>query len=467
MPIRIRLAVLFAAGTAAVFIVASIVFVHLLAGGLRSSLDSGIQARADLIAQSLPTASAGPVGLSPNLAVRGQGDGIAQILDAAGRIVASSSGAGSDALLSQARLQQARRAPVWVTTTFSDVGPSSLGGEHTRLLATPVLHAGQTWIVVSSLEASDQATTRVRNAAVIAGPPAVLLAALAAWFLASAALRPVERMRRQAAEISEHDTDTSIEVPPTRDEIAALAQTMNGLLGRLQAALARERGFVADAGHELRTPLAILRTELELASRPGRTLHELTQAVAAAADETERLARLAEDLLSLARTDEGPTQLQRVPTDLGHLLTETVNRAKLRADQLGVGLELEVAPGLTADVDGDRLCRAVANLVDNALQHAPRASAVRVTAAAPAAELVIEVADAGPGFAPSLLPHAFERFRRSDTARARGDGGAGLGLAIVRSIVVAHGGRATASNLPTGGAIVRLELPVSADASDD
>jgi two-component system OmpR family sensor kinase len=469
MPIRIRLAVVFAAGTAAVFIVASIVFVHLLADGLRSSLDSGIQARADLIAQSLPTASAGSVGLSPNLAVRGQGDGIAQILDAAGRIVASSSGAGSDALLSQARLQQARRTPVWVTTTFSDVGPTSLGGEHTRILATPVLHAGQTWIVVvgSSLEASDQATTRVRNAAVIAGPPAVLLAALAAWFLASAALRPVERMRRQAAEISEHDTNTSIEVPATRDEIAALAQTMNGLLGRLQAALARERGFVADAGHELRTPLAILRTELELASRPGRTLHELTQAVAAAADETDRLARLAEDLLSLARTDEGPAQLQRGPTDVGHLLNETVNRAKLRADQLGVSLELEVEPGLIVDVDGDRISRAVANLVDNALQHAPRASAIRVSAAAPAAELIIEVADAGPGFAPSLLPHAFERFRRSDAARARGDGGAGLGLAIVRSIVVAHGGRATASNPPTGGAMVRLELPLSAEASID
>jgi hypothetical protein len=122
---------------------------------------------------------------------------------------------------------------------------------------------------------------------------------------------------------------------------------------------------------------------------------------------------------------------------------------------------------LIVDVDGDQISRAVANLVDNALQHAPRASAIRVSAAAPAAELIIEVADAGPGFAPSLLPHAFERFRRSDAARARGDGGAGLGLAIVRSIVVAHGGRATASNPPTGGAMVRLELPLSAEASID
>jgi signal transduction histidine kinase len=316
-------------------------------------------------------------------------------------------------------------------------------------------------VVGSSLEPSDLAVARVRNAAVLGGPPAVLVAAIAAWLLASAALRPVERMRRQAADISEHDPDTSIEVPATRDEIAALARTMNGLLGRLQDALARERGFVADAGHELRTPLAILRAELELASRPGRTNAELAQAVSAAAEETDRLARLAEDLLSLARTDEGSTHIHRERAELGPLLAATVHRASAKATELGVDLELVVDQGLVVDVDADRVRQALTNLIDNALRHAPRSSAVRVAATRSGDAVVMEVADAGPGFPLSFLPHAFERFRRADAARSRDGGGAGLGLAIVRSIAEAHGGTATAANLTTGGAVVRIELPAS------
>lgn len=458
MPIRLRLAALFALGTALVVVVGSVVFVHFLAAGLRSSVDSGLRARADVIATTLDSLAAASA-VVPVATVQGQGEGIAQVFDSTGRMVGSSSGAGDAPLLSAAQLIRARSGPVRLSTTLNSSGDSSRAGEHTRLLALPVDRPGGPWVIVvgASLEVNDTALQRVTRAAVLAGFPAVLVGAAGAWLLASAALRPVERMRRQVAEISEHDRDTAIGVPGTRDEIAALARTMNGLLGRLQAALARERGFVADAGHELRTPLAILRTELELASRPGRSQVELVGAVAAAAEETDRLARLAEDLLLLARTD-GRDTLRTEPTDLYRLCAAAVERARALGQVRDVELALDAPQPLECELDPDRVRQAVDNLIDNALRHAPPGSVVTVRARYAAGEARIEVIDDGPGFPPEFLPHAFERFRRADAARARQHGGAGLGLAIVQSIAQAHGGRATAANRPEGGAVVRIEL---------
>ena len=234
---------------------------------------------------------------------------------------------------------------------------------------------------------------------------------------------------------------------------------MNELLGRLQGALARQRALVADASHELRTPFAVLRGELELAARPGRSREELAAAVEHAGEEAARLARITEQLLFLARSDEDRIQPRLERTAIGPLLTRSAEHAAARARAAGVSVVVDVPAGLVAEVDPDRIREAADNLVDNALRFAPAGTPVVITARADGPHLVIEVGDQGPGFPGEFLPHAFERFARPDTGRARSDGGAGLGLAIVSAIAQAHGGRAGVRNLPGGGAVVTLELP--------
>jgi signal transduction histidine kinase len=254
-------------------------------------------------------------------------------------------------------------------------------------------------------------------------------------------------------------------VPRTKDEIAALAGTMNDLLARLQRALARQRMFVADASHELRTPFAVLQGELELAGRPGRSREELQAAVRGAADEAARLARLTEDLLLLAHSDERSLPLRPVTVDVGMLLAQSADQARSRAATAGVRCDVEVPPGLEAVVDPTRIRQAVDNLVDNALRFAPRGSRIVLAAVESDGSLVIDVRDSGPGFPADFLPHAFERFGRPDIGRTREHGGAGLGLAIVAAIAMAHGGRAVAINRTGGGATLTLELPSAVRAA--
>ena len=315
------------------------------------------------------------------------------------------------------------------------------------------------WLFASGLSSDESIQGQVARELAVGGAAFVAVAGLGAYRLARAALSPVERLRRQVAAISAGDEASQVEVPPTRDEVAALAGTMNELLARLQHAMARQRAFVADASHELRTPLAVLRGELELASRPGRDRDELATAVRSAAAEAERLARLTDDLLLLARSDEDRLSLRRQRTDIGELLARSAGLAGSRLATAGIACRIDIRAGTYADVDADRIRQAVDNLVDNALRFAPGGSAIVLAAVADGADLDIEVRDAGPGFPDGFLPYAFERFRRPDTGRSRSDGGAGLGLALVQAIAAAHGGVATARNGPGGGAVVALHLP--------
>ena len=309
------------------------------------------------------------------------------------------------------------------------------------------------------LEAFDRTQRDVTRELVFAGLVFVAVAGLGGYGLARAALSPVERLRREVASVSARDPAPGLQVPRTRDEIAALAATMNELLARLRDALARQRSLVADASHELRTPFAVLRGELELAGRPGRSREELAAAVDRAGEETARLARITEQLLFLARSDEDRIRPRLERTNISALLTGSAEHAAARAHEAGVTLRVEAPADLVAEVDPDRIREAVDNLVDNALRFAPAGTPVVLAARADGPRLVIEVRDAGPGFPAEFLPHAFERFARPDSGRARSDGGAGLGLAIVNAIALAHGGRPTARDLPDGGAVVALELP--------
>ena len=275
-----------------------------------------------------------------------------------------------------------------------------------------------------------------------------MLATIAGYLLAGALLRPVEAMRRRAAEISTDTTGRKLPLPRAHDEIFRLGETLNEMLARLEAGLIRERRFVADASHELRTPLALLRTELELARRRPRTPDELRAALDSAAAEVDRLSRLAEDLLVLARADEGRLALRREPIAV-HDLLETVAR------RFGTQIDVAAPDGETIVGDRLRLEQALGNLVDNAQRHG--GGTIRLEAERRDGRMELRVADEGNGFPAALLPHAFDRFTRGDEARA--GGGAGLGLALVDAVARAHGGTARAANRDRKGAVVTLELP--------
>ena len=263
--------------------------------------------------------------------------------------------------------------------------------------------------------------------------------------------RPVEAMRAEADAVSGADPGRRLPLPRARDEIRRLGETLNAMLGRLEAAIERERSFVADASHELRTPIALLKTELELALRHPRSQAELEQSLRSAADETDRLVRLAEDLLVLARSDQGRLAL-RDETVVASALLDNV------AGRFG-GIDVSAADGLELVGDEARLAQALGNLVDNAIRHGGAPVLLSARAANGAVEL--HVLDEGPGFPPGFLPHAFERFSRPDEARA--GQGAGLGLALAQAIAVAHGGSAGAANRAARGADVWLSIPKPSD----
>jgi signal transduction histidine kinase len=290
-------------------------------------------------------------------------------------------------------------------------------------------------------------------------PPLVGLLALVAWRVTGATLRPVEALRSGAEEITGGARPGRLPVPDSRDEIHRLAVTLNGMLHRLDAARGRQRAFVADAAHELRSPLTNMRTELEVAQR----LPDTTDWPALAGDlltDVDRLSRLVDDLLLLARADDETTRaLQRRPetVELGQLLAEVAARYPT------VEYARPAVPLRTLG-ERDAIGRVVANLLDNAVRHAN--SSVRLAVAADGAYQMISVSDDGPGIPAVERERVFDRFTRLDDARARDAGGSGLGLAIVRELVRRHGGTVTLSGAsPPPGLRVEVRLPGRAGRS--
>jgi signal transduction histidine kinase len=288
----------------------------------------------------------------------------------------------------------------------------------------------------------------------IAGPIALLIASLAGYALARAALGPVETMRRRAAAISASTPGRRLPVPPARDEIARLAETLNDMLARLEAALEHERRFVGDASHELRTPLALLRTEIDVALRRTRSVDELEAALRSAGEETERLTRLAEDLLLVARADQGGLPVRPARVSVAPMLEGVAGRFAARAHERGRTLVVSADDHLAVRADRGRLEQALVNMVENALAHGR--GVVELKAVRRGQRVELHVLDEGPGFPPDFLPRAFDRFSRADEARGRG--GTGLGLSIVDAIARAHGGRAGAGERPGGGADVWITV---------
>jgi heavy metal sensor kinase len=449
LPIRLRLTIAFAGVLTAVLGASGVVLYTEFERDLDEVIDRDLNARVADMAALVSE------GRDPQRTLEASGERLAQIYSTGGRLLASTAAFSGTRALSGREVREASRERLRINREDTPVGDA-------RLRAVPASAGdGEPVVIVvgEPLARSDSSLDRLRDLLLIAGPLALLLATYAGYQVARAALRPVERMRVRAEQITEHDTTDRLPVPGTSDEIEALGHTFNELLGRLDAALGRERRLLSDASHELRTPLSVLRTEVQLALRGERDARELRGALESVGHETERLSRLAEDLLVLARSDQGRLPIRGEPLDTHELLEAAARRAQAAASAAGrsVVVEHQGEEGSVALADPDRAAQALDNLVANALAYGR--GEVRLSAREVEGQVELHVADQGDGFPPELLERAFDRFSRGDPGRT-GEG-TGLGLAIVDAIARAHGGRTGAHNRPGRGADVWISLPAA------
>jgi two-component system, OmpR family, sensor kinase len=453
VPIRLRVAAAFAIAMALVLSASGWYLYTSLGDHLSNALDRELRVRADDLTAVVSDPDAN-LSSEPNVPFVERGESYAELVATDGAVEQSTRSLRGAPILTSEDLRRAFQDSIMGTR-----GRVPGLDEPSRYLAVPVSRAGKRYVLVVGATLENRAETlgSLRDQLLIAGPVALIVATAAGYLLAGLSLRPVDSMRRRAASISAERPGERLPVPHTRDELERLGETLNEMLDRLEAALARERSFVADAGHELRTPLALLRTELELALRHAGSAEELREAVRRSSQEVDRLAQLSEDLLLLARSHGGGLPLRVEPLDAAALLTSVASRFEWRAQAAGRPIVISHADDLRLQGDRLRLEQALGNLVDNALRYG--AGTISISARPASAMVELHVTDEGHGIPPEFLGRAFERFSRHDHART--GGGAGLGLAIVRAIAEAHGGGAHVGQ-SDAGADVWLTVPGAA-----
>jgi heavy metal sensor kinase len=337
------------------------------------------------------------------------------------------------------------------------------GAEPLRVFTMPIVRDGRVADIVQVgmvVRRAEALLDRYLHTLIVLIPLGVGLAALGGAVIARAALRPVDEMTRTARRITAEDLSRRVERPGTGDEMERLALTLNGMLARLEAAFTQTRRFAADAAHELRTPLAALRGGIEVALRAERTPEEYRRVLASSLEEVERLIRLAEDLLLLSRSSAGP-DVTRAPVDLEPLLLDVFDVGARLGQGAGVSVRTDAMASATVRGDATALRRALLNLIENAIKYTPPGGKVELGLTTGDGLAVITVSDTGIGLDPADADRIFEPFVRLDAARARDTGGAGLGLAIARSIAVAHGGTLTVESRPGAGSRFVLRLPLA------
>jgi two-component system, OmpR family, sensor kinase len=456
IPIRVRVSLTLAIVLALVLLASGLFLDLRFAALTKGTIDDSLRSRAGDVVALVGQADSGlrSSGRSP---LRKSSAGFAEILDSRGAIFDATPQLGRQPVLSAGERAAAARSP-----RFFDHGSISGVAGPVRLLAVPVHAQGKSLIVVvgTGLTERNAALRNLRALLLLAGAGALILATLAGYLAVAAALRPVESMRRRAEEINEAHPGLRLPVAPADDEVGRLGSTLNSMLDHLEQALTRERTFVTDASHELRTPISILKAEFELALSSNQSRDSLERALRSASEETQRLGQLAEDLLLMSR--DGETSGERANTSVRELFASVQARYANQVKQLGREIVLTDSDGLQVVADRPGLERALTNLVDNALRHGR--GPIMLRARREAGTLELHVQDEGPGFPEDFLPRAFDRFSRAEAGRSTQ--GTGLGLAIVAAVAAAHGGAAHAANV-AGGTDVWLAIPDADPASNN
>ena len=434
---------------AAAMVLGAAVLLLLLQRALIATVSDAADGRAADVASQL--SQEGVSTLGADLVESTRASQIIQVLDSSGAIVAASSARADTTPLTKLR-------PPPGVVERAEVGDMPLiDDDHDVLIvARGVEYHGQTYTVVvsSSVAAQRKSVATVAQYLAVGFPALLIVVALAGWMLAGHALRPVERIRSRVQGIESKDLSERVPVPQTDDEIARLASTMNEMLDRLETGQEIQRSFVADASHELRSPLATVAAGLDViepAAR-GQAWHDLHQLMKG---EAERMRRLVENLLLLAKADDAALPMQRAEVDLDDLMDTEVLR--LRAGNGDLKVISDVQP---VRVIGDplRLSQLIRNLVDNAARAAH--STVRLSTARQNGSAIVTIEDDGDGIPEEDRLRVFERFVRLDTSRSRSSGGSGLGLSIVQEIINAHDGTVILSAAAGGGTTATVTLPL-------
>jgi heavy metal sensor kinase len=436
LPIRVRMTAWYVALLAVIVVAVGAFLVLRLRADLTDAIDHALVPASNQLAAGYHAEGGPELADTAQTALSGE-RAAAQVLGPTGRVLASHGDRVARApMLTRAdELTVLRGAAILRTVR--------LGGQRFRVAARPVDRSGQRQAVVAgqSLAGVQRSVRRVLVLLLIAGPAALVATALGGWWLARRALRPIERMTARAAAIDLDHIGERVAVPPTGDEVARLATTLNAMLERIEHGVHEQHRLVADASHELRSPLAAMRAELDVSLRADDLQPAARAVLESAREEVDRMTRTVDDLLVLASLDEGRLELLVEPLDLHEVAERAIARLQPLAAARGVTVRLAGSPA-PATGDADRLGHALRNLVENAIKFSPPEGTVEVTTWARDGEAGATVRDEGPGVAPDLRERVFDRFFRADPARVRATGGGGLGLAITREIALAHGGRA-------------------------
>jgi len=413
---------------------------------LYTQLDQSLHDKSQAIEESLA------VGLIPSLDAFSSPGVYMQLLDLTLQAIYRSTNLGEQALPTNPQTLAAAREGEELLETVE------IGGTRLRLLSRPLVSNGELLGVLQVAESLDPLETRLNQLFLLlvsVGAFAIIVSLALGAFLTKAALAPVDRMVADAHLITERqDLSKRLEVPPINDEIKRLATTLNEMLSRIEILLATQKRFIADVSHDLRTPLTIIRGNLDLL-RQEEGDESRKVALTTAKGEVDRLSRLVSDLLLLAQMDAG-LELERRPVELDTLLLEVYREGKLLAPTLEIRLGEEDQASVLGD--RDRLKQLLLNLVQNAVDHTPDGGQVTLSLRRERGRAYLSVADTGSGIPPEDLPHIFVRFYRVEKGRRRG--GAGLGLAIAQWIAHAHGGEISVESKLQEGSTFTLRLPL-------
>ena len=343
----------------------------------------------------------------------------------------------------------------------------TLPGGSMLLAARSYVGAGSQYIVEVGLPnaRTEETLRQVLLMLAIGLPIAVVVAVAGGFILVRRALKPVDNLSQKAAAITQHNLSERLPVARTGDELERLSLSLNLMISRLEDAINSSKQFVADASHELRTPLAVLRGELENLAQDIELKSQTRETLGSALEEVDRLAEIVEGLLALSRLDTGDTQSRWVQFDLAELVATTADQMSLLAEDKNISVGCDFAAPVIIEGDQAKLKQVVVNLLDNAIKYTPNGGRIRLKIDRDEGYAVLDITDDGIGIPAEALPHVFKRFFRVDGSRSRDQGGAGLGLSIVKSICDAHGARVEVSSVPGHGSSFRVRQPLAAEPS--